>query len=113
MSYLHLKEFDLSERDLVAAHKIDPTNRAVNEKLGQVKQVKRWQMFVFNAPRHSRADRRLTSTKQRVTLYIARGARYVLRAVESGSSIGLRRPITRRVCRRFAWTTSTCPMRRR
>ena len=38
MSYLHLKEFDLSERDLVAAHKIDPTNRAVNEKLGQVQQ---------------------------------------------------------------------------
>ena len=38
VSYLNLKEFDLSERDLVAAHKKFPTNRAVNEKLGQVKQ---------------------------------------------------------------------------
>ena len=34
----NLKEFDLSSADLVAAHKIDPSNRAVNEKLGQVKQ---------------------------------------------------------------------------
>ena len=38
VSYLNLKEFDLSSADLVAAHKIDPSNRAVNEKLGQVKQ---------------------------------------------------------------------------
>jgi len=38
VSYLNLKEFDLSSADLVAAHKIDPDNRAVNEKLGQVKQ---------------------------------------------------------------------------
>ena len=38
MSYLNVNEFELSERDLVAAHKIDPSNRAVNEKLGQVKQ---------------------------------------------------------------------------
>ena len=38
VSYLNLEEFDLSERDLVAAHKKFPTNRAVNEKLGQVKQ---------------------------------------------------------------------------
>ena len=34
---MNLKEFDLSERDLVSAHKKFPTNRAVNEALGQVK----------------------------------------------------------------------------
>ena len=87
--------------------------RGNQEKLGQIKQAKRWQMFVFNAPRHSQADRRLTSTRQHVTQYIARGARYALRVVELDSSIVLRKPITRRVCRRFAWITSTCPMRRR
>ena len=38
VSYLNLGEFDLSSIDLVAAHKIDPSNRAVNEKLGQVRQ---------------------------------------------------------------------------
>ena len=38
VSYLGLNEFDLAEKDLVAAHKVDPANRAVNEKLGQVKQ---------------------------------------------------------------------------
>ena len=38
VSYLNLKEFDLSERDLVSAHKKFPTNRAVNEALGQVRQ---------------------------------------------------------------------------
>jgi len=38
VSYLGLNEFDLAEKDLVAAHKADPANRAVNEQLGQVKQ---------------------------------------------------------------------------
>eukprot|EP00092_Neocalanus_flemingeri_P017528 GFUD01018963.1.p1 GENE.GFUD01018963.1~~GFUD01018963.1.p1 ORF type:complete len:341 (+),score=103.82 GFUD01018963.1:156-1178(+) len=38
VSYLGMNEFDLAEKDLVAAHKVDPANRAVNEKLGQVKQ---------------------------------------------------------------------------
>jgi len=38
VSYLSVNEYDFSERDLVAAHKLDPSNRAVNEKLGQVKQ---------------------------------------------------------------------------
>ena len=38
---MNLKEFDLSERDLVSAHKKFPTNRAVNEALGQVKQRKK------------------------------------------------------------------------
>jgi len=37
VSYLGLNEFDLAEKDLVAAHKLDPNNRAVNEKLGHVK----------------------------------------------------------------------------
>merc|ERR1711936_215126 len=41
VSYLGLHEFDLAEKDLVAAHKVDPTNRAVNEKLGQVKQMRK------------------------------------------------------------------------
>ena len=41
VSYLGLSEFDLAEKDLVAAHKADPANRAVNEKLGQVKQRKK------------------------------------------------------------------------
>lgn len=41
VSYLGLNEFDLAEKDLVAAHKVDPTNRAVNEKLGHVKQKKK------------------------------------------------------------------------
>eukprot|EP00090_Calanus_glacialis_P007642 TRINITY_DN16084_c0_g1_i1.p1 TRINITY_DN16084_c0_g1~~TRINITY_DN16084_c0_g1_i1.p1 ORF type:complete len:337 (-),score=103.06 TRINITY_DN16084_c0_g1_i1:8-1018(-) len=41
VSYLGLNEFELAEKDLVAAHKVDPTNRAVNEKLGQVKQKKK------------------------------------------------------------------------
>ena len=41
MSYLGPCEFDLAEKDLVAAHKADPANRAVNEKLGQVKQRKK------------------------------------------------------------------------
>jgi len=38
VSFLGLNEFDLAEKDLVAGHKADPANRAVNEKLGQVKQ---------------------------------------------------------------------------
>lgn len=38
LAYLGLNLFQLAERDLVNAHKADPTNRAVNEKLGLVKQ---------------------------------------------------------------------------
>jgi len=41
VSYLELNEFDLAEKDLIAAHKTDPANRAVNEKLGQAKQRKK------------------------------------------------------------------------
>jgi len=41
VSYLGLNEFDLAEKDLVAAHKLDPNNRAVNEKLGHVKQKRK------------------------------------------------------------------------
>jgi len=37
VSYLEMKEFDFAERDLVAAHKVEPSNRAVSEALGQVK----------------------------------------------------------------------------
>jgi len=38
VSYMGLKEFQLAEKDLVSAHKLDPANRAVNEQLGQVQQ---------------------------------------------------------------------------
>jgi len=34
---LELANFEKAERDLVMAHKVEPANRAVNEKLGQVK----------------------------------------------------------------------------
>jgi len=37
VSYLEMKEFVFAERDLVAAHKVEPSNRAVSEALGQVK----------------------------------------------------------------------------
>lgn len=37
VSYLEIKEFVFAERDLVAAHKVEPSNRAVSEALGQVK----------------------------------------------------------------------------
>jgi len=38
VSHMELQQYDLAEMDLVRAHKLDPSNRAVNEKLGQVKQ---------------------------------------------------------------------------
>lgn len=41
VSYLGLNEYDLAEKDLVTAYKVEPSNRAVNEKLGQVKQKKK------------------------------------------------------------------------
>jgi len=37
VSYLEMQEFDMAEKDLVIAHKLDSSNRAVNEQLGQVK----------------------------------------------------------------------------
>jgi len=37
VSFLEMKEFVFAERDLVAAHKVEPSNRAVSEALGQVK----------------------------------------------------------------------------
>jgi len=41
VSHLELQQYDLAEMDLVRAHQLDPSNRAVNEKLGQVKQRQR------------------------------------------------------------------------
>jgi len=37
VSYLEMQEFDLAEKDLVTAHKLESCNRAVNEQLGQVR----------------------------------------------------------------------------
>jgi len=37
VSYLGIQEFELAEKDLVSAHKLDSSNRAVNEQLGQVR----------------------------------------------------------------------------
>jgi len=37
LAYSGCGQLDLAEKDLVMAHKADPSNRAVNEKLGQVK----------------------------------------------------------------------------
>merc|ERR1719219_2398306 len=49
VSYLELKEFDFAVRDLVAAHKVEPSNRAVNEALGQVKQRKKKEQALMHA----------------------------------------------------------------
>jgi len=37
VAHLELANFEKAERDLVMAHKMEPANRAVNDKLGQVK----------------------------------------------------------------------------
>lgn len=37
VAHLELQQFEKAEIDLVMAHKVEPANRAVNEKLGQVK----------------------------------------------------------------------------
>ena len=37
VAYLKLKEFEESKRDLVEAHRLDPSNKAINEKLGQLR----------------------------------------------------------------------------
>jgi len=38
---MELQEFDEAEKDLIAGRKLEPNNRAVNEKLGQVQQRKK------------------------------------------------------------------------
>ena len=43
VSRLGLGECDTAERDLVAAHKLDPANRAVSEKLGLVQKTRKLQ----------------------------------------------------------------------
>jgi len=49
VSYLEMKEFDFAERDLVAAHKVEPSNRAVSEALGQVKLRKKREQACMQA----------------------------------------------------------------
>lgn len=41
VSNMALQEYDLAEKDLILARKLEPTNRAVNEKLGQAQQRKK------------------------------------------------------------------------
>jgi len=49
VSYLEMKEFVFAERDLVAAHKVEPSNRAVSEALGQVKLRKKKEQASMHA----------------------------------------------------------------
>jgi len=49
VSFLEMKEFVFAERDLVAAHKVEPSNRAVSEALGQVKLRKKKEQASMHA----------------------------------------------------------------
>ena len=37
MSYLSIRDFDAAKADLAEAHRLDPANKAINEKLGQLR----------------------------------------------------------------------------